>query len=344
MLKKDNKKAHISDTLAGDEIQALQSADADQHRDRITRFGILKHRSKLQEQFLWTQVDFQSEGENEISNKALKAATKLKGCGQFLLFKNFYTIDQIKLSKFHVCGQHLLCPMCAGIRAARSMNRYLQRIDEIMRQNRKLKPVLITLTVKNGEDLQERFQHLTGSFRTLLSRYRDYKKKGRGFNQFCKIDGGFYTTEYTFNKTTNQWHPHIHIFALINDWIDQEELAETWHEITLDSYIVDVRRVKKSKDKGYSEGVAEVCKYALKFSDLSLENTWDAFLTLKGKRLTGSFGSMHGVKIPEKAVDEMPLEDLPYMEMLYRFVFDKKSYYNLEITKDVKPNKRNEEG
>ncbi len=337
MLKKDNKKAHISDTLAGDEIQALQSADADQHRDRITRFGILKHRSKLQEQFLWTQVDFQSEGENEISNKALKAATKLKGCGQFLLFKNFYTIDQIKLSKFHVCGQHLLCPMCAGIRAARSMNRYLQRIDEIMRQNRKLKPVLITLTVKNGEDLQERFEHLTGSFRTLLSRYRDYKKKGRGFNQFCKIDGGFYTTEYTFNKTTNQWHPHIHIFALINDWIDQEELAETWHEITLDSYIVDVRRVKKSKDKGYSEGVAEVCKYALKFSDLSLENTWDAFLTLKGKRLTGSFGSMHGVKIPEKAVDEMPLEDLPYMEMLYRFVFDKKSYYNLEITKDVKP-------
>lgn len=338
MLKKDNKKAHISDTLAGDEIQALQSADADQHRDRITRFGILKHRSKLQEQFLWTQVDFQSEGENEISNKALKAATKLKGCGQFLLFKNFYTIDQIKLSKFHVCGQHLLCPMCAGIRAARSMNRYLQRIDEIMRQNRKLKPVLITLTVKNGEDLQERFEHLTGSFRTLLSRYRDYKKKGRGFNQFCKIDGGFYTTEYTFNKTTNQWHPHIHIFALINDWIDQEELAETWHEITLDSYIVDVRRVKKSKYKGYSEGVAEVCKYALKFSDLSLENTWDAFLTLKGKRLTGSFGSMHGVKIPEKAVDEMPLEDLPYMEMLYRFVFDKKSYYNLEITKDVKPN------
>ena len=97
MLKKDNKKAHISDDLAVDEIQALQSADADQHRDRITRFGLLKHRSKLQEQYLWTQVDFQSEGKNELSNKALKAATKLKGCGQFLLFKNFYTIDQIKL-------------------------------------------------------------------------------------------------------------------------------------------------------------------------------------------------------------------------------------------------------
>ena len=76
----------------------------------------LKHRSKLQEQFLWTQVDFKSEGENEISNKALKAATKLKGCGQFLLFRNYYTINQIKLEKAHYCAQHLLCPMCAGVR------------------------------------------------------------------------------------------------------------------------------------------------------------------------------------------------------------------------------------
>lgn len=337
LTKKDNKKAHNSDTLAGDELQALQSANADQHRDRITRFGILKHRAKLQEQYLWTQVDFKSESEDDLSNKALKAATKLKGCGQFLIFRNYYTIDQVKLEKFHVCGQHLLCPMCAGIRAARSMKRYLDRIHELMRQKRGLKPVLITLTVKNGEDLEERYNHLTSSFRTLLSRYRDYKKKGWGFNQFCKIDGAFYTTEYTYNEKTKQWHPHIHIFALLNEWIDQEELAETWHDITLDSYIVDIRRVKKTKEHGYSKAVAEVCKYALKFGDLSVENTWDAFLTLKGKRLTGSFGSMHGVKIPDKATDDMPLEELPYLEMFYRFVFDKKSYYNLEITKDVKP-------
>ena len=81
-----------------------------------------------------------------------------------------------------------------------------------------------------------------------------------------------------------------------------------------------------------------------KFSDLSTEKTFQAFLTLKGKRLTGSFGSMHGVKIPESGPDEMPKEELPYLELLYRFVFGERSYYNLELTKDVKPNKRNEEG
>ena len=170
------------------------------------------------------------------------------------------------------------------------------------------------------------------------------RKKGWGFNQFCKIDGGFYTTEYTYNEKTKQWHPHIHIFALINDWIDQEELAETWHDITHDSYIVDVRRVRKTKEHGYSKAVAEVCKYALKFSDLSLENTWEAFLVLKGKRLTGSFGSMHGIKIPDTATpDEMPKEEHPYLAMLYHFVFGKKSYYDLVSTRHVEPQSKDDE-
>ena len=110
MTKKDNKKPMNSAALAGVELQALQSADADQHRDRITRFGLLKHRSKLQEQYLWTQVDFTAEGENEESNKALKAATKLKGCGQFLLFIIITPLTNPSSEKFHVCGQHFALP------------------------------------------------------------------------------------------------------------------------------------------------------------------------------------------------------------------------------------------
>jgi hypothetical protein len=78
LTKKDNKKAHISDTLAGGEIQALQSSTEDQPRDRISRFGLLKHSSTLQEQFLLTLLDFNSDGEYEISSKAIKAAIKLK--------------------------------------------------------------------------------------------------------------------------------------------------------------------------------------------------------------------------------------------------------------------------
>ena len=30
--------------------------------------------------------------------------------------------------------------------------------------------------------------------------------------------------------------------------------------------------------------------------------------------MTGSFGSLHGVKIPEKLTDDMPLEELPILK------------------------------
>ena len=129
-----------------------------------------------------------------------------------------------------------------------------------------------------------------------------------------------------------------------DDWIDREQLIETWHEITGDSYVVDVRKVKKDKDFGYSKAAAEVCKYALKFSELSVENTWEAFKVLKGKRLSGAFGSLYGVKIPENLADDMPDEkDLPYLEMLYRFVFGKKSYYDLEMTRHVEPQSKDKD-
>lgn len=336
----DNKKPLLSDALAGEDNKGLGSANADNHNDRITRFGILKHRSKQQENFLWTLAKFKEnypkDIQDEESTKALKAAQKLQGCGNFLLFKNFYTIEQVKLVKFQVCNQHLLCPFCAAIRASRSVERYVKRVDQLLKENKKLKPVLITLTVKNGTDLKERFEHLTNSFKKLLARRRDYKKKNWGFNQFCKIEGAFYSSEYTYNPKTKEWHPHIHIFGLIEQWIDQEELAETWHEITGDSYIVDVRRVKKEKGLGYAKGVSEVFKYALKFGDLSVENTWEAFKILKGKRLTGSFGLLHGVKLPENLADDVSsTEHLPYLEMLYKFVFAKKSYYDLIITRHV---------
>ena len=138
-------------------------------------------------------------------------------------------------------------------------------------------------------------------------------------------------------KKTGEWHPHIHMFALVDQWIDQQEFSEYWHSLTGDSMVVDVRRARKEKGHGYSKAAAEVCKYALKFGDLSVEKTWEAFKVLKGKRLTGSFGLLWGVKIPDTMTDDMPSEDLPYLEMLYKFAYSKKSYYDLLITRHVEP-------
>ena len=342
MNNSDKKKPLLSGALAGDDNKGFASANADEHNDRITRFATLKHRAKNQENYLFTLAQFKENYEKDVKNQesinALKSAQKLNECGNYLLFKKFLHNRRGKARKTPTCGQHLLCPFCAAIRASRAIQRYVERINQVLQENRKLKPVLITLTVKNGSDLAERSEHLMKSFRTLLERRRDYLKKGWGYSEFCKVQGAMYSYENTFNEKTDEWHPHIHMFALVDQWIDQQEFSEYWHSLTGDSMVVDVRRARKEKGHGYSKAAAEVCKYALKFGDLSVEKTWEAFKVLKGKRLTGSFGLLWGVKIPDTMTDDMPDEkDLPYLEMLYKFAFSKKSYYDLAMTRHVEP-------
>ena len=38
------------------------------------------------------------------------------------------------------------------------------------------------------------------------------------------------------------------MFALVDQWIDQQEFSEYWHSLTGDSMVVDVRRARKEKD------------------------------------------------------------------------------------------------
>ena len=345
MLNTTNKKAHNSSTLAGAELQASTSTYVDEHNDRIARLATLKNRAKQQENHLWSLAAFDTDKDtkDKASCLATKSAHKLSQCGNYLLFKNYYTVGEVKLTKMRVCNQHLLCPFCASIRASRSIQRNNPKVVEILRQNRKLKPVLLTLTVANGSDLAERQKHLMDSFRTLIKRRQDWLKKGWGYNEFCKLLGGFYSYENTYNEKTCEWHPHLHIFGVLEEWIDQESLSRTWHEITADSMIVDIRRVRKHKQLGYGKAIAEVCKYALKFGDLSVEKTWEAYTVLKGDRkvgfrLSGSFGLLRGVKMDDEATTDDDLqEDLPYLEMLYKFVFGKHSYYDLVMTRQVEP-------
>jgi plasmid rolling circle replication initiator protein Rep len=337
-----HKKTRTSSSLAASEVQVLASSCDDNHSDRITRLGKLKQRSKDQEQFLFHISDVTEVYQAELDNKpsksetslALRYANRLMGCGNYLLFKNYYSIGETKLAKVQSCQVHLLCPFCAAVRASKSSTKYQERVEHVIAQNKRLKPIFITLTVKNGADLPERMAHLKKSFKTLIDRRRDSLKKGRGFCEFSKLDGAVFSYELTRNQKTKEWHPHVHMFALANDFIDRDALINEWQSVTGDSHIVDVRMVKKDKELGYGKAFAEVFKYCLKFSDLSLGDTWEGFKGLRGNRLTGAIGSLYGVKIPEGAEDEqLNRNDLPYLELLYRF--KNNAGYDLAHTRHV---------
>jgi len=65
-------------------------------------------------------------------------------------------------------------------------------------------------------------------------------------------------------------------------------------------------------------GFLEVFKYAVKFSDLPLNDNWQGFLELSRNRLVFSFGEFWGVQVPDSLTDE-PLDDLPFVDLLFRY-------------------------
>lgn len=244
-----------------------------------------------------------------LSQDEQKLADALGDCGNYATFRDYFTIGQTRLSKFCTCKKHLICPLCAIRRGAKALRVYLARVEALMASDALLRPYMVTLTVKNGPDLDERFRHLCGNLRGMHKR-----RKGKGgFGEVLKARSAVWSYEFT-NKGKG-WHPHVHAVWLCHEAPDPFKLSEEWHSLTGDSYIVDVSPINMADPLG---GFCEVFKYALKFSDLADRDRLTAYRTLKGKRLQDSFGDLRGLDVEPSDADEL-LEELPYIERLYYF-------------------------
>jgi plasmid rolling circle replication initiator protein Rep len=350
---KDNKKPRNDVLLAGQASEQGLDITVDsnaKHRARITRFGHLRQQSKDMSNWLFTQYDEARSLDTPMGELMAKRfghfANLLSGCANYLLFKHYYTLDKYKLSGLKTCKKHMLCPFCSAIRASKQATAYHDKMVHILKENPNLKPVFVTLTVKNGDDLKERFYHLKDSFTTLQTARRKWLKRGNGHNEFCKAHGIVYAYEIT--DKGRGWHPHLHMILLVDDWIDKDKLSDEWKAITGDSFIVDVRRVKPSKaevdtmdakeqKEDYSDGFMEVFKYAMKFTELTHYQIWIAHETLSptGRltRLQGSIGLFRGVEVPKTMTDDFIADDAPFMLILYKFL--KGAGYSVEFMQDV---------
>ena len=172
---------------------------------------------------------------------------------------------------------------------------------------------MVTLTVKDGPDLAERFKHLQKSQHEL------WKRKGRRRGSSLDgVQGAVWSYEFKRGKNSGLWHPHLHMIALAENMPDAKKLADEWRNITGDSFIVDVRPISEEDPVS---GFVEVFKYAVKFSDQPKEDTIHAFEVLKGKRLLASAGCFRGVPEPDDLGDDTDdLEGLPYVRLFYRYL------------------------
>lgn len=305
--------------------------ESDKFSARLDRYSTAKKRCLENSNYLsklYNQLS--SEADHGVLTEIVRTTSiRLKECGHYLKFNHYYTVGKVRLTKASFCKQHLICPLCAIRRGAKTLKAYTDRHRVITAKNPSWRLSMITLTVKNGDVLEERFEHLQKSVARVFERRRDWLKKGRGLTEWRKVHGYVGTYEVTHPETG--WHPHAHIMVLHTESFDYRALQDEWKAITGDSHVLNVSAAHHPDEPELD--FLEVFKYAVKFSDLTpLDNT-TAFLALRGRRLLFSGGAFRGVDVPE-SLEDILLDDLPYIELMYRYIFGSYSLVSTEVVTD----------
>lgn len=296
-----------ADSLAGEiGVEGIEALPR-----RVERYGKAKNRALDVAEYI---------GQVATEQPVLRSlAARVASCGDYLVFRHYFTVDKVRLHGASLCMKHLLCPLCAIRRGAKAMKAYLDRWEAIRASQPVLRPFLVTLTVKDGPDLVERFKHLHVSQRELWKQ----RQRGRG-SVLDQVVGAVWSYEVKRGTGSGVWHPHLHMIALSETMPDQAQLSSDWKWITKDSHVVDVRPIEQEDPVS---GFLEVFKYAVKFSDQEPSDTLACYLALKGKRLIGSAGCFRGVVVPEDLTDDdADLADLPFSTLFYRFLRAAKAY------------------
>lgn len=302
-----------NESLESESLATELSSDyrqTDKLLDRLHSYSTLKHRTAQ-----W--LDWAQAGGIDQTKRANQKLTKtLDNCGSYLIFRH-YTHDKTShLIGSCSCKEHLLCAFCASRRGVKNSIAYKEKVDQLMAENPHLKLYFVTYTIKNGNNLLERFHHLKNSMQVLIQRRRDYIKRPTIRNcEFAKFHGGVMSYEFKRGSGEDKWHPHIHMLVLADArfFINHNELKREWLEITGDSHVVNIQAV------GSKEAYLEVFAYALKFSEMEHADRWHAFQSLKGKRLIVSFGDLRGVELPDNLDDDHLPNSPEWYDVLYKW-------------------------
>jgi len=155
------------------------------------------------------------------------------------------------------CGARS-CALCAKSKAREWRARIgadLAQLHDLGRRERRSQGYykdhrarFVTLTVKNGDNLEERFGHLQDGFSKL-----------RRSKLWDALEIDYYVGFYEVTNEGAGWHPHLHL-VVFSRWIRQAALSEVWHAISGDSMIVDIQLVRSNVDAFCDELVKYVAK------------------------------------------------------------------------------------
>ena len=300
-----------------DNTKILFSDESDKHTDRIERLSAHKRRT----------IDLLRYVNCKFTTLTPSQKFRYSDCHSYLVFHNYLTIGKIKLSHVEHCDLHLICPLCAIRRASKKTLLYGKKVQELLSNNPNLNLYYVVLTVKDDENLEKAYQHLTKAQKTLVQRRKDAQKYLKTGNKkyisamsssFARVEAGAYSIEVKRGKNSGLWHPHTNFLLLTEHDIKKEDLINEWESITGDSFIVHCEKV--SSNQNIKDTLIEIFKYAMKFSEMELEDNLFAWETLKGRRMTGSFGAFRGLDVNDENDELNEDENIEFTEIFYKFL------------------------
>lgn len=211
----------------------------------------------------------------------IKVVQRLEKCRMYGTFMRNKATGQVRVSSTscHVRG----CPMCAAAKA----KRVAKATADYLADEPDAK--FMTLTMKHtDEPLQLQLERITKYFRAFR-RQKEISKR---------IKGGFWFLEIKLGKD-DLWHIHLHCLV-ISPWISQKELSALWLNVTGESYIVDIRKVKDAKT-----AANYAAKYASKPAELRylpLTNRQQLIEATRNVRTYGTWGAVKKAKLLAKPV------------------------------------------
>lgn len=204
---------------------------------------------------------------------------RVRNCCNMLRFAKVW--EQTKLVEANFCKYDKFCLACATRRAIKKIQHFTQWIYEHWLETKNWYHITLTIRHSKEDTLEELLDKLMKCKKTLTQRVRNSKRTNQNKQSFfSQFDGSVSSIEVTYSQKS--WrHPHIHILACSDNDILIEYSPRLWTEsngqlqkerysITKDSYSVAMRKVDISKGYFDRQGIAEVFKYAVKFTTLSI--------------------------------------------------------------------------
>jgi hypothetical protein len=237
---------------------------------------------------------------------------RIKECCNVVSFRRYLETGDVKLTSSTFCKYDRICIACATKRAMRMIKKFSLGVDQYKLWNKNRYYIVLTIQHNQNDTLEELLAKLMKYKEQLARNYRNWKRNTQRNKSFFSQFDGMVTSVEIAHRWKNWWHPHINILACTDNeiqidnrfvrWATNDQLLNERKQITWWSYIHNIRKINVTTKHFSRSGVGEVFKYAIKFSDLTVEQLSEVMIAqdLHQYRFFATYGIFRGWKLDEK--------------------------------------------